>query len=78
MDTSQVISAVAPGHKLIGHGLEISSSSRFEFSKWATILSYEKLVAAAVDRFIHHSQLVELNGSIKRMDTSLMPGKGKE
>ena len=51
-------------------------TTNIEFSRWATIFADEKLAAAAVDRIVHHGRLVEFNGPSRRMDASLMLGKG--
>lgn len=51
-------------------------TTNIEFSRWAAIFADEKLAAAAVDRIVHHGRLIEFNGSSRRMDASLMLGKG--
>ena len=51
-------------------------TTNIEFSRWATIFADEKLAAAAVDRIVHHGRMIEFNGSSRRMDESLMLGKG--
>lgn len=51
-------------------------TTNIEFSKWATVLGDEKMAAAMIDRIIHHGRLVEFSGPSKRMDGSLMLGKG--
>lgn len=51
-------------------------TTNIEFSKWGTLFADEKLAAAAVDRIVHHGRLVEFNGPSRRMDNSLMLGKG--
>lgn len=53
-------------------------TTNIEFSRWTTIFADEKLAAAAVDRIVHHGRLIEFNGSSRRMDASLMLGKGGE
>ena len=53
-------------------------TTNIEFSKWAAVLADEKLAAAMIDRIVHHGRLLEFNGSSKRMDRSLMLGKGGE
>ena len=53
-------------------------TTNIEFGKWGTVFADDKLAAAAVDRVVHHGRLVEFNGPSRRMDESLMLGKGKE
>lgn len=53
-------------------------TTNIEFSKWATVLGDEKMAAAMIDRIVHHGRLIEFNGSSKRMDRSLMLGKGDD
>ena len=43
-----------------------------EFGKWGTVLGDDKLAAAMIDRVVHHSRLVEFNGTSHRMDQALM------
>lgn len=52
-------------------------TTNIEFSRWASIFADEKLAAAAVDRIVHHGRLIEFNGPSRRMDASLMLGKGE-
>lgn len=49
-------------------------TTNIEFSKWGTVLGDDKLAAAMVDRIVHHSRLVEFNGTSHRMDRALMLG----
>ena len=42
------------------------------------MLGDEKLVAAMIDRVVHHGRLVEFGGPSRRMDEALMLGKGAE
>lgn len=51
-------------------------TTNIEFSRWGAIFADEKLAAAAVDRIVHHGRLIEFNGPSRRMDASLMLGKG--
>lgn len=51
-------------------------TTNIEFFRWTTIFADEKLAAAAVDRIVHHGHPVEFNGPSRRMDASLMLGKG--
>ncbi len=53
-------------------------TTNIEFGKWGTVFADDKLAAAAIDRVVHHGRLVEFNGASRRMDESLMLGKGKE
>ena len=53
-------------------------TTNIEFGKWGTVFADDKLAAAAIDRVVHHGRLVEFNGPSRRMDESLMLGKGKE
>ena len=53
-------------------------TTNIEFSRWSSIFADEKLAAAAVDRIVHHGRLIEFNGPSRRMDASLMLGKGGE
>ena len=47
-------------------------TTNIEFSKWGTVLGDDKLAAAMIDRVVHHSRLVEFNGTSHRMDQALM------
>lgn len=47
-------------------------TTNIEFSKWGTVLGDDKLAAAMIDRVVHHSRLVEFNGTSHRMDGALM------
>lgn len=49
-------------------------TTNIEFSKWGTVLGDDKLAAAMIDRIVHHSRLVEFNGTSHRMDRALMLG----
>lgn len=51
-------------------------ATNIEFSKWGTVLGDDKLAAATIDRIVHHSRLVEFNGTSRRMDEALMLGRG--
>lgn len=51
-------------------------TTNIEFSRWSTVFGDEKLAAAAVDRIVHHGRLIEFNGPSRRMNESLMLGKG--
>lgn len=51
-------------------------TTNIEFSRWSSIFADEKLAAAAVDRIVHHGRLIGFNGPSRRMDASLMLGKG--
>lgn len=53
-------------------------TTNIEFSRWSSIFADEKLAAAAVDRIVHHGRLIGFNGPSRRMDASLMLGKGGE
>lgn len=43
-------------------------TTNIEFGKWGTVLGDDKLAAAMIDHIVHHSRLVELNGTSHRMD----------
>jgi DNA replication protein DnaC len=47
-------------------------TTNIEFGKWGTVLADDKLAAAMIDRIVHHSRLVEFNGTNHRMDQALM------
>ena len=47
-------------------------TTNIEFGKWGTVLGDDKLAAAMIDRVVHHSRLVEFNGTSHRMDQALM------
>lgn len=51
-------------------------TTNIEFSRWSSIFADEKLAAAAVDRIVHHGRLIGFTGPSRRMDASLMLGKG--
>jgi DNA replication protein DnaC/transposase len=53
-------------------------TTNIEFSKWGTVLGDDKLAAASIDRIVHHGRLVEFGGESRRIDASLMLGRGKE
>lgn len=42
------------------------------FGRWGTVLGDDKLAAAMIDQVVHHSRLVEFNGTSHRMDQALM------
>lgn len=47
------------------------------FGKWGTVLGDDKLAAAMIDRVVHHSRLVESDGTSHRMDQALtLSGNG--
>lgn len=52
-------------------------TTNIEFGRWGTVLGDEKLAATMIDRIIHHGRLVEFGGESKRMEASLMLGKGE-
>lgn len=52
-------------------------TTNIEFSKWGTILCDDHLAEALCDRIFHHGRLIEFGGQSKRLDNSLMMGKGK-
>lgn len=52
-------------------------TTNIEFSKWGTVLGDDHLAEALCDRIFHHGRLVEFGGQSKRLDNSLMMGKGK-
>ena len=45
-------------------------SSNLPFSQWAQIFKDPMTTAAAIDRLIHHSVIVELNVASYRMETA--------
>ena len=47
-------------------------TTNIEFGKWGTVLGDDKLAAAMIDRVVHHSRLVESDGTSHRMDQALM------
>ncbi len=47
-------------------------TTNIEFGRWGTVLGDDKLAAAMIDRVVHHSRLVEFNGTSHRMDQALM------
>lgn len=49
-------------------------TTNIEFSRWGTVLGDDKLAAAMIDRIVHHSRLIEFNGTSHRMDRALMLG----
>lgn len=51
-------------------------TTNIEFAKWGTVLGDDKLAAAMIDRVVHHGRLVEFGGASRRMEDSLMLGKG--
>lgn len=51
-------------------GLVITTN--IEFGRWGTVLGDDRLAAAMIDRVVHHSRLVEFNGTSHRMDQALM------
>lgn len=50
-------------------------TANVEFSRWGTVFADDKLVAAIVDRVVHHGGLVEFGGPSHRLEESLMLGK---
>lgn len=52
-------------------------TTNVEFSRWGTVLADDKLAAAIVDRVVHHGRLVEFGGPSRRLEESLMLGKGE-
>lgn len=53
-------------------------TTNIEFSRWGTVLGDDRLAEALCDRIFHHGRLVEFGGQSKRLDNSLMMGKGKD
>lgn len=51
-------------------------TTNVEFSRWGTVLADDELAAAIVDRVVHHGRLVEFGGPSRRLEGSLMLGKG--
>ena len=51
-------------------------TTNVEFSRWGTVFADDKLAAAIVDRVVHHGRLVEFGGPSRRLEESLMLGKG--
>lgn len=51
-------------------------TSNIPFSKWEIIFKDEMMAAAAIDRLVHHSIILELNVSSYRMESSMIK-KGK-
>ena len=47
-------------------------TTNIEFSKWGAVLADEKLASALLDRVVHHSRLVEFNGTSHRVENALM------
>ena len=52
----------------------IMISSNLPFSKWDTLFKSEMTAAAAIDRLVHHSIILELNISSFRMDAAKAKG----
>ena len=52
-------------------------SSNLPFSKWENIFKDPMVTAAAIDRLVHHSVIIELNVSSYRMDTARNKNKAK-
>lgn len=48
------------------------------FSRWGTVLGDEKLAAATVDRVVTCGRLLGSGGASRRMEASLMLGRGEE
>lgn len=45
-------------------------TSNLPFSKWENIFKDQMMTAAAIDRIVHHSVILELNISSYRMDAA--------
>ena len=50
-------------------------TSNLPFSKWDQIFKDPTTTAAAVDRLVHHSVIIELNLESYRLEASKRPGK---
>lgn len=66
----QVVSATYEKQSLI-------VTTNIEFSKWGNVLADDHLATAMCDRLFHHGRLIEFGGTSRRLDCSLMLGKGK-
>jgi DNA replication protein DnaC len=53
-------------------------SSNLPFSKWEQIFKDPMVTAAAIDRLVHHSVIIELNLESYRMEQALKSKKSKE
>lgn len=53
-------------------------SSNLPFSKWEQIFKDPMVTAAAIDRLVHHSVIIELNLESYRMEQALRSQKSKE
>jgi DNA replication protein DnaC len=53
-------------------------SSNLPFSKWEQIFKDPMVTAAAIDRLVHHSVIIELNLESYRMEQALKSQKSKE
>ena len=53
-------------------------SSNLPFSKWEVIFKDPMVTAAAIDRLVHHSVIIELNLDSYRMEQAKMRTKGNE
>ena len=56
----------------------IMISSNLPFSKWEVIFKDPMVTAAAIDRLVHHSVIIELNLDSYRMEQAKMRTKGNE
>jgi DNA replication protein DnaC len=56
------------------HG-SVLLTSNLPFSKWDQIFKDPTTTAAAVDRLVHHSVIIELNLESYRLEASKKPGK---
>jgi DNA replication protein DnaC len=50
-------------------------SSNLPFSKWESIFKSPMVTAAAIDRLVHHSVVIELNLESYRLSQALKRGK---
>jgi hypothetical protein len=58
-----------------GDGPPLQNIVAFDISKWDQIFKDPTTTAAAVDRLVHHSVIIELNLESCSLETSRKPGK---
>lgn len=58
---------------------DLAITTDIELGKRGTVLGDDRLAAAMIDRVVHHSRLVEFNGTSHRMDQALtLSGNGSQ
>ena len=53
-------------------------TSKRSFTAWGTLLGDEVLATALLDRLLHHSEVLAINGRSHRMKDRLLPGAPSE